>query len=88
MTLPKGEKAIAKRVVDILIEEQQHKINMVEKISGQTIGKQFEMLTMEFLQATFPNLHDLKGERNGSSGGRTRGRTDSSHKKDKAALKM
>ena len=40
-------------------EEQQHKINMVEKISGQTLGKQFEMLTMEFLQATFPNLQNL-----------------------------
>lgn len=32
---------------------------MVEKISGQTLGKQFEMLTMEFLQATFPNLQNL-----------------------------
>ena len=42
-----------------MVEEQQHKINMVEKISGQTLGKQFEMLTMEFLQATFPNLQNL-----------------------------
>ena len=50
-TSSRGSKAIAKRVVDILVEEQQHKINMVEKISGQTLGKQFEMLTMEFLQA-------------------------------------
>lgn len=58
-TSSKGSKAIAKRVVDILVEEQKHKINMVEKISGQTLGKQFEMLTMEFLQATFPNLQNL-----------------------------
>ena len=58
-TSSRGSKAIAKRVVDILVEEQQHKINMVEKISGQTLGKQFEMLTMEFLQATFPNLQNL-----------------------------
>lgn len=41
------------------MEEQQHKINVVEKISGQTLGKQFEMLTMEFLQATFPYLQNL-----------------------------
>ena len=58
-TSSRGSKAIAKRVVDILVKEQQHKINMVEKISGQTLGKQFEMLTMEFLQATFPNLQNL-----------------------------
>lgn len=58
-TSSRGSKAIAKRIVDILVEEQQHKINMVEKISGQTLGKQFEMLTMEFLQATFPNLQNL-----------------------------
>lgn len=31
----------------------------MEKISGQTLGKQFEMLTMEFLQATFPYLQNL-----------------------------
>ena len=41
------------------MEEQQHKINVVEKISGQTLGKQFEMLTMEFLQSTFPYLQNL-----------------------------
>ena len=41
------------------MEEQQHKNNVVEKISGQTLGKQFEMLTMEFLQATFPYLQNL-----------------------------
>ena len=41
------------------MEDQQHKINVVENISGQTLGKQFEMLTMEFLQATFPYLQNL-----------------------------
>ena len=41
-TSSRGSKAIAKRIVDILVEEQQHKINVVEKISGQTLGKQFE----------------------------------------------
>ena len=67
-TSSRGSKAIAKRIVDILVEEHQHKIlcccsstkiNVVEKISGQTLGKQFEMLTMEFLQATFPYLQNL-----------------------------
>lgn len=58
-TSSRGSKAIAKRIVDILVEEQKHKINTVEKISGQTLGKQFEALTMEFLQATFPQLQHL-----------------------------
>ena len=35
-TSSRGSKAIAKKVVDILVEEQQHKINMVEKISTTT----------------------------------------------------
>ena len=30
------------------------------KISGQTLGKQFEKLTMEFLQDTFPCLQELR----------------------------
>lgn len=58
-TSSRGSKAISKKIIDILVEEQKHKINMVEKISGQTLGKQFEMLTMEFLQATFPKLQNL-----------------------------
>lgn len=58
-TSRRGSKAISKRIVDILVEEQHHEINTVEKISGQTLGKQFEMLTMEFLQETFPKLQNL-----------------------------
>lgn len=58
-TSSRGSKAISKKIVDILVEEQHHEINTVEKISGQTLGKQFEMLTMEFLQETFPNLQNL-----------------------------
>ena len=58
-TSSRGSKAISKRIVDILVEEQHHEINTVEKISGQTLGKQFEMLTMEFLQETFPKLQNL-----------------------------
>ena len=58
-TSSRGSKAISKRIVDILVEEQHHEINTVEKISGQTLGKRFEMLTMEFLQETFPKLQNL-----------------------------
>ena len=55
-TSSRGSKAIARKIVDILTEEQHHSIATVEKISGQTLGKQFEILTMEFLQETFPKL--------------------------------
>lgn len=59
-TSSRGSKAIARKIVDILTEEQHHSIATVEKISGQTLGKQFEILTMEFLQATFPKLQNLR----------------------------
>ena len=55
-TSSRGSKAIAGRIVDILVEEHHHTVNAVDKISGQTLGKQFELLTMEFLQETFPHL--------------------------------
>ena len=59
-TSSRGSKAIARRIVDILVDEQAHTISTVDKISGQTLGKQFEFLTMEFLQATFPQLQNLR----------------------------
>lgn len=59
-TSSRGSKAIARKIVDILTEEQHHSISTVEKISGQTLGKQFEILTMEFLQETFPQLQNLR----------------------------
>lgn len=59
-TSSRGSKAIAGRIVDILVDEQHHKVNTVDKISGQTLGKQFELLTMEFLQETFPYLQNLR----------------------------
>ncbi len=58
-TSSRSSKDIARRMVDILVENQHHRINIVEKISGQTLGKQFEIVTMEFLQQTFPNLQNL-----------------------------
>lgn len=59
-TSSRGSKAISRRIVDILTDEQHHRIATVDKISGQTLGKQFEMLTMEFLQETFPQLQNLR----------------------------
>lgn len=59
-TSSKGSKVISGKIVDILVSEQNHSVNQVEKISGQTLGKQFELLTMEFLQETFPFLQNLR----------------------------
>lgn len=59
-TSSRGSKAIARRIIDILVDEQAHTISTVDKISGQTLGKQFEFLTMEFLQTTFPQLQNLR----------------------------
>jgi hypothetical protein len=58
-TSSRGSIAIAGKIVDTLVQEYHHKVNLVDKISGQTLGKQFELLTMEFLQETFPYLQNL-----------------------------
>lgn len=59
-TSSNSSKKIARKGIDILVEEQKHKINVSEKINGQTLGKQFEVLTMEFLSNTFPQLQNLR----------------------------
>lgn len=59
-TSSRGSKAIARRIVDILVNDQCHTVSTVDKISGQTLGKQFEILTMDFLRETFPNLQNLR----------------------------
>lgn len=59
-TSSRGSKAIAEKIVGILVDEHHHTVNTVDKISGQTLGKQFELLTMEFLQETFPHLQNLR----------------------------
>jgi hypothetical protein len=59
-TSSRGSKAIAGKIVDILVDEHYHTVNTVDKISGQTLGKQFELLTMEFLQETFPYLQNIR----------------------------
>lgn len=53
-------KKISKRIIDILVKEQKHDVNIAEKILGQTLGKQFELLTMNFLNNTFPMLQNIR----------------------------
>lgn len=59
-TSSRSSKAIARKIVDILVYEDHHMVNTVDKISGQTLGKQFELLTMDFLRETFPHLQNLR----------------------------
>ncbi len=59
-TSSKASKAISNKIIEILTEEQGHAVTAVDKISGQTLGKQFETLTMEFLRETFPRLQNLR----------------------------
>lgn len=59
-TSSRGSKAIAGKIVDILRDRHNYVVNTVDKISGQTLGRQFELLTMEFLQETFPSLQNLR----------------------------
>lgn len=59
-TSSKASKAISGKIVEILVNKYKHKVNTVAKISGQTLGKQFEMLTMDFLKNTFPHLQNLR----------------------------
>lgn len=59
-TSSRGSKAISGRIIDILVDEHHHTVNTVDKISGQTLGKQFEILTMDFLRETFPQLQNLR----------------------------
>lgn len=59
-TSSRGSKAIAGKIVDILRDRHNYVVNTVDKISGQTLGRQFELLTMEFLQETFPRLQNIR----------------------------
>ena len=59
-TSSRGSKAISRKIIDILVDEHHHAVNTVDKISGQTLGKQFEILTMDFLRETFPHLQNLR----------------------------
>lgn len=59
-TSSRGSKAISRKIIDILVDKYHHTVNQADKISGQTLGRQFETLTMEFLQETFPQLQNLR----------------------------
>ena len=59
-TSSRPSKAISRKVVDILVDEQHHEVAVIDKVSGQTLGKQFEKLTMEFLRDTFPQMQSLR----------------------------
>lgn len=59
-TSSRGSKAISGKIIAILRDRHNYVVNTVDKISGQTLGRQFELLTMEFLQETFPRLQNLR----------------------------
>lgn len=53
-------KTIAASIADQLIEEGGYSFNSLEKLSGQTLGKEFEKATMRFVRDTFPYLQHLR----------------------------
>ncbi|MBQ6973079.1 MAG: hypothetical protein IJP86_12090 [Synergistaceae bacterium] len=55
-----SSKAIALRTAEIISRECNHELHTAGKISGQTLGRQFEVLVSEFLQDTFLKMHDLR----------------------------
>lgn len=59
-TSSRASKAISHKIVEILTESYHYKINVLDKISGQTLGRQFELITMAFLKETFPYLQNLR----------------------------
>lgn len=59
-TSSKASKAIAAEILNILITEAGHSVEITAKTSGQTLGKQFEDVTMEFLRETFPKLQNIR----------------------------
>ena len=59
-TSSRASRAISGRIIDILVREYCHTVSTVDKISGQTLGKQFEFETMRFLRGTFPHFQTLR----------------------------
>lgn len=52
--------AISKKIIDILQNDHKHLVNTGTKVSGQTLGKQFESICMNFLRDTFPKMQNLR----------------------------
>ena len=55
-----SSKAAASRMAEIIADKCGCKINVMNKISGQTLGRQFEVLVSEFLSDTFLKLNDIR----------------------------
>ncbi|MBQ7154762.1 MAG: hypothetical protein IJR85_04285 [Synergistaceae bacterium] len=55
-----SSKAIALRTAEIISQECRRGLHTAGKISGQTLGRQFEVLVSEFLQDTFLKLNALR----------------------------
>ena len=53
-------KAIAASIAEQLVEEGGYAFNPLEKLSGQTLGKEFEKAVMRFVRDTFPYLQNLR----------------------------
>ena len=53
-------KTIAAAVADQLVDEGGYVFNTLEKLSGQTLGKEFEKDVMRFVERTFPQLQNLR----------------------------
>ena len=55
-----SSKAIALRTAEIISDKCGQKISVMNKVSGQTLGRQFEVLVSEFLCDTFLNLDAIR----------------------------
>ena len=53
-------KVIASSIAEQLVEEGGYAFNSLEKLSGQTLGKEFEKAVMRFVRDTFPYLQNLR----------------------------
>ena len=53
-------KAIATSIAEQLVEEGSYAFNSLGKLSGQTLGKEFEKAVMRFVRDTFPYLQNLR----------------------------
>lgn len=53
-------KTIAASIARQLVDEGGYIFNAIEKLSGQTLGKEFEKTVMRFVESTFPSLQNLR----------------------------
>lgn len=53
-------KTIAAAIANQLVDEEGYAFNTLEKLSGQTLGKEFEKAVMRFVERTFPRLQNLR----------------------------